>query len=157
MARFLITQKVADKKPEPAQSKATLSNLRVAVANVADIVETADEATEEDAGETLILEGDPANIEAKRKELPADSIIETEKLRRPGPFHPLVASPPSQQELTSGLGATVELNVSSAGTPVWTAQVMMTSVAFRGGFSNTTFGVTDENGRVLLTYNPNVW
>jgi len=157
MARFLIAQRVADRKPEPAESRTTLNKLRVAVAKVADVVETEDETREEDTGETLILEGDPVDIEAKRKELPADTFIETEKLRHPGPFHPLVASPPLQEELTSGLGATIELNASSAGAPVRAAQVMMISVAFRGGFSNTTFGVTDEKGRVLLTYNPNVW
>ena len=157
MARFLIAQRVADKKPDPAESRATLKNLRVAVASVADVVETADETQEEDAVETLILEGDPADMEAKRKELPADTIVETEKLRRPGPFHPVVASPPRQEELTSGLGATIQLNVSSAGAPLPVAQVMMASMAFRGGFSNTTFGVTDEKGHVLLTYNPNVW
>jgi Subtilase family len=157
MARFLIAQRVADKKPELTESRATLTKLRVAVGKVADIVETVDETGEEDTGEILILEGDSADIEAKRKELPADTFIETEKLRRPGPFHPLVASPPRQEELTSGLGATIELNVFSAGAPVPAAQVMMTSVAFRGGFPNTTFGVTDEKGRVLLTYNPNVW
>ena len=158
MARFLIAQSLADKKPEPVRSKAMFSKMRVAVASVADVVDTADEAEEEqDTGKTLILEGNPADIEAKRKELPADYILETEKLRRPGTFHPLVAAPHSAEELTSGLGATIEINVSSAGAPVPEAQITMTSVALRGGFPNTTFGVTDENGRALLTYNPNVW
>lgn len=160
MARFVIARRVADEEPVPIRRrKAAFNRLRTQVASFADVVDTSAEtdAGEKEVEEILFLEGDPADIEAKRKELPEDFIIETEKLRRPGVFHPLVSSIRTPEEFTTGLGTTIEINVSCAGRPLPAAQLVMTLVAFRGGFPNTIFGETGENGRALLAYNPNVW
>lgn len=158
MARYVIARRVADQETARARPKTTaLSKLQTQVAGFANIIATAGETEADEIAETIVLEGDSADVEAKRNELPEDFIIETEKLRRPGVFHPVVSSIRTPEEFTIGLGATVEINVSCAGKPLPAAQIVMTSVAFRGGFLNTSFGNTDENGRALLAFNPAVW
>jgi subtilisin family serine protease len=158
MARYVIARRVADQEPTRARLKrATLSTLRRQVASFGSIIDTGVKAKADEIAETITLEGDAADVEAKRKELPENFIIETEKLRRPGVFHPVLSSTRSPEEFPIGLGATAEVNVSCAGKPLPAAQIVMTSIAYRGGFATTTFGDTDENGRALLPFNPSVW
>lgn len=158
MARFVIARRVADQEPLRGRpKKAAFSKLRSQVASFAKVIDTADDTAAAEIGEMLFLEGDAADVEAKRKELPETFIIETEKLRRPGVFHPLVSSTRSPEEFTTGLGTTFEINVACGGRPLPAAQIVMTSLPIRGGFSITTFGDTDEYGRARLAYNPNVW
>lgn len=156
MARFLIAHRLASRPQEPERSRAPLRDFKLKVMAFADEVEPAHDE-ELDESKVMIVEGDAREFEAKRKETSPEVIIETEKLRRPGYFHPLVAVSRQSDELPAGIGAVVELNVAAGDGPLQDALAVLNLVAYRGPFTTTVFGHTDRKGRASLPFNPRTW
>ena len=102
------------------------------------------------------LEADPRDIEAKRRELPPDVIVEPEWPRRIARYQP-AADAQDASTGAAGIGATLDLNIRAAGVPLRAAEVVVAVANVQSTRQILLSATTDASGRASITYNPSYW
>jgi subtilisin family serine protease len=114
---------------------------------------------EEHSRGLIVFSADARDVEAKRRELPEDVLVEPEVPRQPARFLPAQtgSTPPEDaSEPAAGIGASLELFAGAKGSPV-DASVSVLIVNLQSAKQIPVVTNTDENGRAAITYNPNFW
>jgi len=107
----------------------------------------------------IVFSADAREVEAKRRELPEDILIEPEFPRRPARFLPTRIGSASLEDASdpaAGIGASLELFAAAGGAPV-AATVSVLIVNLESGKQIPVVTHTDDSGRAAITYNPNFW
>lgn len=158
MAKFIVSHRLATGAPtsKTAPPRSTFESILSTFQGMADIKEVRPPESDTQRG-LMFLEGDAHDFEAKRKEAPADIIIEPEKLRAPCLFMPTAVTPESKAEGQLGLGSAINLAVRSNGLPVAGASVTLFAMNLRLHSPTSQTGVTDEKGAVSIPFDPRLW
>ena len=156
MAKFIVSHRLANRGLDinRVESRAAFEKSSPKFAAFAQVHATRS-PKEETARGMMLAEGDPKDFEAKRKEAPADLIIEAQVPRRPCLFAPRLAAAGVPAEL--GLGASLNLTVRSGGSAVGGASVTLLAVNLRLGSTSSWLGITDRSGTVSIPYDPRMW
>lgn len=158
MARFIVSHRLAGKQSQDDRD-ASLSALSEAGTKLRSFANVVTESQPKEQGRGVIfMEGDSKDMEAKRAEMPADVIVEPEVPRTTAQFCPTTTAgflPIPAETGAAGIGATLELNItSSSGAPAAALVNVVIGNAIAGG-STVLTTATGANGRASVTYNPN--
>lgn len=131
--------------------------------SVVDIL--SDQVVGQDGGRRIyMVEGDPREIQGKAAELCPDTIIEPELPRTVTRSEPLAVHFLNTLQgpipVSPGQGARLELRLRCGDAPLRGAKVILYLAAlqqFGGAQSTSIGGHTDEEGRVILGYDPATW
>jgi subtilisin family serine protease len=158
MARFLVSHRLTKAAGRGARSsQATFSSFARGVSSFAQIISHRE--AEENRRGLIVVRADARDVEAKRRGLPEDVLIEPEFARAPARYWPMrigSAIPEDAAEPAAGIGANLELFVAAKGTPV-AAEVSVLIVNLESGKQLPVLTHTDGSGRAAVTYNPNFW
>lgn len=160
MARFIVSHRLAGKRSEP-EREASFSAVAEAREHFAGYTDLLGETKRQGRGRCLMLvEGDPGDVETKRRELGADVIVEAEMARTPARYFPSHAAgfqPVSAKSGTTGIGASLELTVTSEDGPVTGATVNVALHNTRTGVATMLSATTNADGLAVVAYNPGTW
>ena len=155
MARFVVSHRLAGKKTKDARLE-SLEALHQAHAKFRTVARTVGGAKHEAGLRGLFfLEGDARDIEAKRRELPVDVMVEPEVRRGTARFMPARSAQSIARSAASGdagIGATLEFALRSEDGPVKGAAVNAVLTNLRDGTSMTLYTLTDSSGRATIAY-----
>ena len=160
MARFVVSHRLAGKRSQAEReaSLATWEKSRTRLRQFANIVHAGNPV----AGRRGVsfVDADPREVNAKRRDAHADLIIEPQVERTPArylPFRALGLQRVSADSGATGIGATLDLTVTSAAGPVVGAAVNVAMNNTRTGASTVLSAITDANGLAAFTYDANTW
>jgi len=121
------------------------------------VVDEATGPSEKTPGETEIVELDADEAAARRMAAPPGVIVEEEKPRWHGLLHPMAELAVTNNAVSPGMGAAVELAVRLNGQPIEDAVVTMSLLSIRGGIGTTSTAATGADGKAAVLYDPFMW
>src|SRR5262245_10203769 len=114
VGRFIVSHRLAGKRTE-GERDASFSAFNAAVPHLQKFAEILSETKPSARGRSLMfVNADPLEIEARRRDMHSDLIIEPEMLRTTARYFPIRTAglqPVSPESGAAGIGATVELTV----------------------------------------------
>jgi subtilisin family serine protease len=157
VARFVISHRISGAKTEDERkrSRSRFNSRERAFAEYASFV--ADRSPEqEERRRTIFAEGEPADFQAMRRELPADIIIEPERPRVPAVFFPLRAAALATA-VNPGIGAAIDITLRSQTSPLAEALVSVMFTSLRDGTTSVSTAETDAGGNASVAFDSRLW
>src|SRR5262245_10060602 len=165
MARSIVSHRLAG-TPSASEQDASRSPMEgtderfSAFASVQASAKSKHRPESETTRRTLILDADPRDIEAKRKELPPDVMVEPEVLRQPASLiHDIASVVPSIGPAVLGSGESLHLIITAQGAPLAgvAVNVMLVARVPGAGQQTMTSTVTDAKGNASINYDSQQW
>jgi subtilisin family serine protease len=160
VARFIVSHRLAGKRSE-SERDASFSAAAEARQSFGRFTNILSELQPRGRGRGLmVVEGDPRDVERKRQDLNADIIVEAEMSRTPARYFPSHAAglqPVSAQSGTTGIGASLELTITSEDGPLAGATVNVVLQNAQSGAPTLQSATTDADGLAVVAYSPGMW
>jgi subtilisin family serine protease len=158
MAKFAISHRVSGKL-EDADRRASKEAAEKVLKHVPTFARFAagEEAPREPVLGGAIIEADPREIDAKRREWPADVMVEPLLKRYPTVVRLNAVRLPGPETAVTGLGSRLGLTIQSNGQAIPAAKVVAMFASTTGAGSTVQAAVTDAAGAVQFIYDPRLW
>lgn len=167
--RYVVSQLLSlhpSEQDRAAAAERFSARLESALLPNVDVVKPPRGAAKRDAGESgrrvVVFEADPAELQAKTRELTDDTVIEPELIRTPALAFPEALTggvSPAAAATGAGDGATLSLTLRDPqGGPVAAATMIARFQSLQTpGVATVSGGVSNAEGNVSTPFDPNVW
>lgn len=162
MARFIVSHRLAGKKPTAAAASQSALDSSVGLLAKFTNIEQDNRPASETERRVLHIEGDPVDIQSRREEFGSDVLIEPEVLRTPAVALPEAAaaalSLQGEHPPASGIGNLFHTTVLGNGKPLEGAKVTLIFGSRTGAGAGTRLEATvSGDGKLALAYDPTLF